>query len=197
MSRGEQGARITIDLAKGALAGAVAWWVMDQVLIFLYDHEDPAVRRRETCARRGIPALEVIAERGAAAAGIRLTEREREMAGTALQWTVGVGMGAVYGALRGRLPAARAGRGLGYGAVASLLVDEGLIPLFGLAPGPEAFPWQTHARGFVGHLVYGAVAEAVLSRLGGIARTDPGADDRERTVGPLPVPIPREHERGL
>lgn len=175
-NRSERGARITVDLAKGALAGAVAWWAMDQVLIFFYDHEDPSDRRRETSARAGVPALEAVAERGASAAGIPLTEREREMAGTAVQWTVGVGLGAVYGALRRRVPAARAGRGIGYGAVASLLVDEGLIPLLGFAPGPEAFPWQTHARGFVGHLVYGAVAEAVLRGLDGTAGTDARPD---------------------
>lgn len=156
---------ITSDLVKGAVAGAVAWWAMDRVLMFLYDREDPTVRRRETRARGGVPALEGVAERGASSAGFALTGRERRMAGTALQWTVGTGMGALYGALRGRLPGARAGRGLGYGAAASLLIDEGLIPLLGFAPGPTAFPWQTHARGFVGHLVFGGVAEITLGLL--------------------------------
>lgn len=153
------------DLAKGAVAGAVAWWAMDRLLMFLYDHEGSAVRRRETRARGGIPALEVMAERGASAAGVPLTGRERQKAGTALQWTVGIGMGSLYGALRGRLPGARTGRGLGYGAAASLLIDEGLIPLLGFAPGPAAFPWQTHARGFAGHLLFGFVAETTLDLL--------------------------------
>lgn len=163
--RGVDGGAITTDLIRGAVAGAVAWWAMDQVLMALYDREDPVVRGRETGARGGVPALERVAERGASSIGLALTERERRQAGTALQWTVGIGMGALYGALRGRLPGVRAGRGLRYGAAASLLVDEGLIPLLGFTPGPTAFPWQTHARGLVGHLVFGVVAEITLGLL--------------------------------
>lgn len=153
------------DLARGAVAGAVAWWAMDHVLRFLRDHESPSARRREDRARGGIPALEVMANRMAHAAGIVLSDRQRQKAGTVLQWAVGIGGGTLYGPLRHRFPVVRAGRGLAYGAAFSLVVDEGLVPLFGFAPGPTAFPWQTHARGFAGHLVFGAVAEAVMERL--------------------------------
>lgn len=163
--RGARGAAITTDLIEGAVAGAAAWWSMDQVLMLLYDHENPAVRRRETRARRGIPALEVVAERTAASARIDLTERQREQSGIALQWMIGAGLGALYGVLRGSLPGLRVVRGIGYGAAASLLVDEVLIPLLGFAPGPPAFPWQTHARGFVGHLVFGGVADVTMDLL--------------------------------
>jgi hypothetical protein len=160
-----RGAGITADLIKGAVAGAAAWWVMDQVLMFLYDHEKPAVRRRETRARRGIPALEVLAERGATSTGTDLTGRQRAKAGIALQWIIGAGLGALYGVVRGSFPGPRVVRGIGYGAAASLLIDEGLIPLLGFAPGPAAFPWQTHARGFVGHLVFGGVADVTVDLL--------------------------------
>lgn len=71
-----------------------------------------------------------------------------------------------YGVLRPRAAAARVGRGLAYGAAFSLVVDEGVAPLLGFAPGPAAFPWQTtHARGFIGQLVFGLVADAVLEVL--------------------------------
>ncbi len=71
----------------------------------------------------------------------------------------------LYGVLRNHIPAARAGHGLVYGVAFSLAVDEGLTPLLGFAPGPGAFPWQTHARDFLGHLVFGAVAEITLQWL--------------------------------
>jgi uncharacterized membrane protein YagU involved in acid resistance len=71
----------------------------------------------------------------------------------------------LYGVVRDRVPGSGLRRGLAYGAAFSLLVDEGLVPLLGLAPGPRAFPWQTHARGFAGHLVFGAVAETTLELL--------------------------------
>ncbi|MEW5927169.1 MAG: DUF1440 domain-containing protein [Gemmatimonadota bacterium] len=155
------------DLARGALAGGAAWWAMDRALRLAYDREDPRARGREDRARGGVPALEVLAERIAGLAGTPLSERRRQRAGTALQWAMGIGAGMLYAVLRRRVPAARAGGGLAYGAAFSLAVDEGLIPLLGLAPGPGAFPWQNHARGFAGHLVFGAVAEAAMRALGG------------------------------
>jgi hypothetical protein len=156
---------LAADLGRGALAGAVGWWAMDRVLRFCYDHQDPAARRAEDAARGGVPALEVAAERGAARADVSLSPRQRQAGGVALQWTFGVGAGVLYAALRRRFPAVGAGRGLAYGAAFSLVVDEGATPLLGFAPGPRAFPWQTHARGLLGHLVFGAVADAALRTL--------------------------------
>ncbi|CAA9308229.1 MAG: hypothetical protein AVDCRST_MAG68-1021 [uncultured Gemmatimonadetes bacterium] len=71
----------------------------------------------------------------------------------------------LYGVLRPHVRVARAGRGLAHGAAFSLVVDEGAVPLLGFAPGPGALPWQTHARGFVGHLVFGLATEAALEVL--------------------------------
>lgn len=155
------------DLARGAAAGATAWWAMDRALRFMYDREDPGVREREDRARGGVPAMEALAERIAGLTGAPLSRRKRQRAGTALQWAMGMGAGLLYGVLRARVPAARRGGGLAYGAAFSLVVDEGLVPLLGVAPGPAAFPWQTHARGFAGHLVFGAVAEAAMTVLDG------------------------------
>ncbi len=153
------------DLLHGALAGAVAWWAMDQLLSYLYDHMDPQVRSREDAARGGVPALEVMAQRIAGLAGITLSEEERQSMGTALQWTTGIGAGILYAALRDRLPGSGVRRGLTYGAAFALIMDEGMIPLLGFSPGPLAFSWQTHARGLAGHLVYGAVVELAMQGL--------------------------------
>ena len=152
-------------LLRGALAGALGWWAMDHTLRFFYDHESAAVHRRENQARGGVPALEVMAEKLAGLAGSTLSDEERQRAGTALQWTTGVCAGMLYGVLRRRIPAARTGHGLAYGAAFSLVVDEGLTPMLGFAPDPGAFPWQTHARGFIGHLVFGVAAETSLQWL--------------------------------
>ena len=153
------------DLACGALAGAVGWLVMDQVLRLLYNHEDPRGRQRENEARNCVPAMEVLAEDVTGLARIAISEQQRQAGGKILQWVMGIGAGTLYGALRRRLPGVTAGRGLVYGAAFSLLVDEGAVPLLGLSPGPQAFPWQTHARGFLGHLVFGATADAVCNVL--------------------------------
>lgn len=152
-------------LFNGAIAGAVAWGAMDYALRSLYNHEDPEVRRRETRARGGVPALEVLADRLAGTSGIALDQREREWAGTGLQWIMGIGTGMLYGRLRKHIPRSGLRRGLVYGAAFSIIVDETLTPAFGLAPGPLAFPWQTHGRGFVAHLIYGVAAEAIMQWL--------------------------------
>lgn len=138
---------------------------MDQVLRFLYNRESAEVRSRESKARGGIPALEVMADRMAGEIGSTLSDQERQRRGTMLQWVTGIGTGMLYAGIRSRLPGSGVPRGLGYGAGFSLVVDEGLVPLLGLSPGPFVFPWQTHARGFVGHLVFGAVAEVTLQWL--------------------------------
>ena len=164
VARGSGGAE---RLARGVLAGAAAWWVMDQALQLIYDSQSVSVRRRESEARGGVPALERLAEDLAAGVGRSLTSPERQAGGTLLQWVTGIAGGVVYAALRPRLPGRGIRWGIGYGAAFWLVVDEGLVPLLGAAPGPAAFPWQTHARGFAGHLVYGAVAEAVLGALDG------------------------------
>lgn len=152
-------------LARGALAGAVAWWVMDQTLQAIYDRESPEFRRRESVARDGVPALEVMAERLALSAGRRLRPDERRSGGTVMQWAMGIGSGMLYAAVRERVPGRGLRRGLAYGVALSLVVDETLTPLLGFSPGPAAFPWQTHARGLAGHLVFGAVAETTLTAL--------------------------------
>ena len=153
------------SLLKGAIAGAVGWWAMDQFLRYFYNQEGAEVRRRESEARDGIPALEVLADGMAGLTGSTLSDEERQRGGTILQWATGIGTGMLYAAIRSRLPGSGVPRGLAYGAGFSLIADEGLVPLLGLSPGPLIFPWQTHARGFAGHLVFGAVAEVTLQWL--------------------------------
>ncbi len=149
-------------LARGALAGAIAWWAMDQTLQFIHDRQSASVRHWENEARGGVPALELLAEDLAAWAGRPLSDEERQAGGTVLQWVMGIGAGVVYAGIRERLRGQGISRGLGYGVAFWLLVDEGLVPVLGLAPGPTAFPWQTHARGLAGHLAFGAVADTAL-----------------------------------
>lgn len=153
------------ELAKGAVAGAVATAVMDLATRYLYAHEDPKARRKEQRARGGKTAHQAAAEKTADAAGVELNETEERTAGTAIHWLLGIGAGAVYAALRPRFAGFDLGRGFGFGTGFWLLMDETLTPLLGLTPGPGAFPWQTHVRGLAGHLVFGAVADSTLDAL--------------------------------
>ena len=153
------------SLVAGAIAGAAATWAMGKVTEVLYDNEDKAVRQKEDSARGGSTAYGVAAEKVAELAGTSLTKKERETDGTRIHWALGMGAGAVYGALRSRIPAAGFAGGLGFGAAFWALMDEGAVYALGLTPGPASFPWQTHARGLAGHLVFGGVTDTTLSIL--------------------------------
>lgn len=153
------------DMIEGAIAGAVATWAMGRVTNALYARENKAAREREDRVRDGTTAYEVAAEKAAGFAGKSLTRQQRQRYGTAIHWTLGVAAGALFGVLRSRSPSVARGAGTLFGAAFWLAVDEAATPALGLTPGPRAFPWQTHARGLAGHLVFGTVANATLATL--------------------------------
>ena len=66
------------DVIDGAIAGAVATWVMDKATTYLYEHEPKPVREAEDRARGDKTAYEAAAEKGARLAGTELSDEERE-----------------------------------------------------------------------------------------------------------------------
>lgn len=153
---------LATDLALGALAGVAATWLMDRATTYLYEHEDEAARREEDEARGDRTAYGVAAQKVAKSVGQDLDEEQEQTLGAAIHWVLGIGAGALYGAMRHRVPGIDLGQGAVFGTAFWLLVDEAANPILGLTPGPVAFPWQTHGRGLAGHLVFGIVADTVL-----------------------------------
>ena len=157
------------DVIKGAIAGAVATWVMGKVTGAMYGREDRWVRRAEDDVRGGKTSYGVAAEKAARLAGTSLDNDQREQLGSAIHWALGIGAGAAYAVLRRRFQAFGRTAGLGFGTAFWALLDEGVVPALGLTPGPRAFPWQTHARGFAGHLTFGTVTDGTLRLLDAVA----------------------------
>lgn len=157
------------DLIKGAIAGAVATWVMGKVTNTMYRREDRWARRREDDARAGKSSYGVAAEKVGRAMGTSLGQDQNEKIGAAVHWALGVGAGAVYAVARRRFASVGRVAGLGFGTMFWAVVDEGLVPALGLTPGPRAFPWQTHARGLAGHLTFGTVTDGTLRVLDAVA----------------------------
>jgi len=153
---------VLADAVTGAVAGLGAGWVMNAVTSVMYDRQDPEARSREEDARGGKIAFEVAAEKAARLLGRDLDAQRARRWGGALHEGLGIGGGALYGVLRDRVPGFRVGAGLLFGLAFFLVVDELATTVLRLTPGPRAFPWQTHARGLVGHLAYGAVADTAL-----------------------------------
>lgn len=150
------------DLALGAAAGLAATWVMGHVTSLMYEREHRTAREREDNARGGRTAYGAAAEKAASVVGTELSDEQIRKVGSGIHWVLGMGAGAAYGALRGRVPVADAGHGLAFGTAFWGVIDEGANTAMGLTPGPTAFPWQTHARGLVGHLLFGFVTETIL-----------------------------------
>ena len=153
---------ILLDITLGAIAGAAATVAMDKVTTAMYERQRREVRRREESARGGKTAYQVAAEKYGEWSGADLDDEDTQHLGEMIHWSLGISAGAFYGALRNVFPTLGLGTGLAYGAAFWLLMDEIAVPYLGLTPGPKAFPWQTHARGLAGHVVLGAVVEAVF-----------------------------------
>ena len=167
---GESGA-VLRDMVKGAIAGAVGTWLMDKVTWYMWDRQDPATLRQEEQEARteGMDPAHVTANRVARVFGKQLHPSQPHPAGVAVHYGIGIAPAIAYAALRRRTPALAAGGGLLYGLGLFLMVDEGVVPALGLAGGPSEYPWQTHVRGLVGHLVLGAGTHATLQLLDQVA----------------------------
>lgn len=154
-----------LDIVIGAAAGAAATWVMDAVTTAIQDRQSKESLGEEKAARGEKPAYEVAAEKGAEALGRAIDAKTRKKAGAAIHWTLGVSSGAAYGLLRNLAPSLGIGSGIAYGVLFWLVMDEAALTALGIAPPPQDFPWQTHARGLAGHLVLGAVIESAFDVL--------------------------------
>ncbi|MEP6689219.1 MAG: DUF1440 domain-containing protein [Gemmatimonadales bacterium] len=157
------------DIIKGAIAGAVATWVMGKVTGAIYQREDRSARRTEDDAREGKTSYGAAAEKAARLAGATLGDHQREQIGSAIHWALGIGAGAAYAVLRRRFNSLGRTAGLGFGTAFWAVLDEGVVPALGLTPGPRAFPWQAHARGLAGHLTFGTVTDGTLRLLDAVA----------------------------
>jgi hypothetical protein len=155
---------IVADMLLGAVAGAVGVWIMDRVDWFNFRHEDPEARLRTQQVRPGgeDPA-HVMAGRAEGAAGAEPSPSQHHAAGMAIHYSLGIGPGALYGALRDRIPAVGTGRGTLYGLGLFLVQDEMINATIGLSADQRKYPWQAHARGLVAHLVYGVVTDTILT----------------------------------
>jgi putative membrane protein len=91
--------------------------------------------------------------------GHRLSSNEKKIAGPAVHYALGTGVGGLYGAVAEVAPEVTAGAGLPFGAAFWLVVDEAAVPLLGLSKGPTKYPLSTHVYALTSHFVYGLTAE--------------------------------------
>ena len=90
-----------------------------------------------------------------------LTKSEKETAGAAAHYAMGVTSGAIYGAVAEMMPLATVAEGLPFGAAVWVIADEGVVPALGLSRQPSDYPTSIHVYSFASHLVYGLTTELV------------------------------------
>lgn len=150
-----------VDAARGAVAGGIATWVMDMMTTGILSNQPDSVKQQEERVRPNHKSsVENLVDRVGAATGATPNP-------TLAHYALGVLPGAVYALLRSRVPLVGLGRGLGFGVLLWLVNDELLNSRFGLAAPIDAYPAETHWRGFVGHAVLGAATETGIDLLGG------------------------------
>lgn len=124
------------DIIIGAIAGAVGVWAMDT-------------------AHNAVAKI-------AHLLGIAIEQKQPNAVGLGFHYLLGILPGAAYASLWYRYSIVRSGMGIPYGVVLFLLQDEAGAPLLGLSSKPTRYPWQTHARGLVSHVVLGVVTDRII-----------------------------------
>jgi hypothetical protein len=150
------------DLIRGAVAGTIATWLMDQVTTTMHEKQSEATTEQETKARPdGKSSVELMLGRIEGAASVELPARQRPLALQLIHYALGAVPGAIYVFFRERIPGVGVARGLIYGLLLFLLNDEWLNWKLGLAGSPGDYPTETHFRGLVGHLVLGGATDVI------------------------------------
>jgi hypothetical protein len=147
-------------LLVGAGAGYLAGRVMDQATTWFYERQSDASRQRENeLLPEGAPVAS--ARRLAGLVGAEPTDEQAGRLAATLHQSLGQGYG-VAGAALAAAGVSPLAAGVATGMAGFLLVDEAANSLF-FTPPPQAYPVESHLRGAVGHLAFGATLGALLA----------------------------------
>jgi hypothetical protein len=147
-------------LLVGAATGYLGGQVMDKATTWYYGRQSDASKQREQeLLPEGAPLA--AARKLAGLVGAEPTDEQAAQLATALHQCLGQLYGVAAAAMtrRGVAPVTA---GLASGAGGFLLVDELANGLF-FTPPPQAYPAESHLRGVVGHLTFGAVTGLLLA----------------------------------
>jgi len=126
---------------------------------YLERQSETSKRREQEIAPGGAPVL--AGRRLAGWVAREVTDEDAARIGFVVHRSLGVAYGITAAAF------ARAGTrplraGIATGAVAFVLVDEGVVGAL-FTPPPWAYPIESHLRGAIGHLAYGIAAGTMLA----------------------------------
>ena len=140
-------------IAAGLLAGLAAAYVMEQF-------QAAWSSRRGDPPSSGEPATSKLADKASRRLlGRPLDQDQKQKADPLVHYGTGAALGALYGFLAEDAPGVSTGGGTLFGLVTAIGLDDGLVPLLDLGPGPEETPRETHLYSLASHLVFGVALE--------------------------------------
>lgn len=158
------------DLLYGAIGGIVGTLIMEQVTSFMYKFESDEKKKKEESLRTE-PPPQVMARRITEnVLHVKVSDETMSKLGNSVHWGYGMAWGALYGALRERVPTLSKAAGLPFGLGFWIVGDEVVTTAFKITPPAQAFPIDAHLRGLAGHLAFAASADGVyrvLRKVGG------------------------------
>ncbi len=146
----------------GMVAGATASFAMDLFQTALMplsssgddESQEPATQK----AANGVAK---------ALTGSALSSTDKPLAGQAMHYALGIGLGVAYGIAAELYPGVTAGVGTAFGLGTATLLDEALVPLVGLG----RLPWKagptSNLDSYASHLVFGSTTELVRRQVAG------------------------------
>lgn len=142
-----------LGLASGLAAGLVGAWVMTEFQALL-------ARANITSGVSGRPSTEKAADRLSTFVSGRPVRRSmRPVAGEAVHYGFGGLVGGLYGLAADLDRRVTVGKGAAFGVAAATVVDETLVPAFGLGDPVWKAPVVSHPYSYASHLVFGASTE--------------------------------------
>ena len=150
--------------AAGLVAGLVASVVMDRfqagvaaLSLSLDSDAEPATEK----------AADKVSQ---AVVGHPVPDDRKPLAGQAVHYALGAGLGIVYAVAAEYRPAVTAGYGTAFAVANTALLDEAAVPAAGLGDAPWKTAPSTHLYSVASHIVFGTVTEGVRRVLRGWMR---------------------------
>jgi len=162
----------TGKLLRGALAGLVAGVAAS----FAMDQFQAALTALSSGGggdegKKQEPATQKAADRvGRALTGREPSSARKPLAGQAMHYALGIGLGVTYGIAAELRPSVTAGFGTAFAFGTATLLDEGAVPALGLGQVPWKAELTGHLYSYASHLVFGSTAELVRRQVAATLR---------------------------
>lgn len=149
---------------RGFAAGAIGVTAMDYLVTWpMYKIEDSkAYEKEKELQPEGKWAGHVGVKKLSNALGADLSEDKIFYAGKINHYMIGMAPAALYALYYNQVPILKSSKGLLFGLGLFILMDEIVTPALGLSGPTTKYPWQAHARGLLGHLMFGVATHFAL-----------------------------------